>query len=155
MDLADMKKILAPIDFSECSWTALEAAASLAKKLGATVDVLHVWQPPPYVPLDAAFAMVGAGPPQTLAAIAEKQANDEMMKFVEQLEQRGFKATHKLFETGNPATRISEIAKEGNYDLVVIGTHGRSGLKRLLMGSVAERVVRLCERPVLSVRGPE
>ncbi len=152
MGAHDVARILVPVDFSEGSRTALEAALFIARGFGARVDLLHVWEPPAYIPIDTALATVGTGPPRTLAAIARAEAGREMAELVAGLQQRGELATRSRIEAGNPADVIVTLVAEAPYDLIVMGTHGRRGFRRLLMGSVAEQVLRRASCPVLTLR---
>ncbi|MEZ4226436.1 MAG: universal stress protein [Polyangiaceae bacterium] len=145
-----MKRILVPVDFSACSRLALARAAELAKAFGATVDLLHVWESPAFV---APEAMVGvSGGTQTLADLAREHAESAMKEFLASAQGEGFTVGKTLVKQGDPAKVIVETAEADNYDLVALGTHGRTGLSHLLLGSVAEKVVRRSRRPVLSVR---
>ena len=147
------KRILAPVDFGACSETALgQALAVLARRPEARLRVVHVYEPPYYAP--EALVNVPGEPPLPMIDYVRQQA-------VRQLE--AFMSTH----CGDPAlseridSRIAaglafeEIPREAaawNADLVVMGTHGRQGLSHLLLGSVAERVIRMAPCPVLVVR---
>jgi universal stress protein A len=144
------KRILVPVDFSSCSRSALEHAAALATKLDATIDLLHVWQPPPLV---APEALLGIGHENPgLLQVAKSQAEVAMSQFVEWARITGARIEQARVEPGDPARTIVDAANRGNYDLIAMGTHGRSGLAHLLLGSVAEKVVRRSTRPVMTVR---
>jgi universal stress protein A len=147
-----MKKILVPVDFSACSETALDHAVKLARALGATVDVLYVWQAPTFLPPELLIA--GPGPQQTLTELTRGKAEAELSEFAERARARGAEINETRVEEGYPAQRIVERADEGGYDLVVIGTHGRTGMSRAFLGSTAERVVRHSKKPVLTIRVP-
>jgi universal stress protein A len=142
-------KILVPVDFSEPSRSALTYAAQLARAFDATIDVLHVWEVPVFVPPE--FGM-SAGPDLSLSELTRQNAERLLAAFVEDAAKRGIhvQAAHTL--AGVPSMTIVDAAKAGNYDLIVIGTHGRTGLSRALIGSVAERVVRHSSCAVLTVR---
>jgi nucleotide-binding universal stress UspA family protein len=144
------KRILVPVDFSSCSRAALERATALAESLEATIDLLHVWQPPPIV---APEVMIGTGTENPgLLQIAKQQAETAMNEFVKRARDTGAKIEAVSVEPGDPARTIVEAADRGNYDLIAMGTHGRTGLAHLLLGSVAEKVVRRASRPVMTVR---
>lgn len=148
-----MRKILVPVDYSVCSRAALDHAAVLAKSFGATIDLLYVWEAPAFV---APEAMVGAaGTTQTLAQLASDQAETAMREFAERARADGIEISETRVEQGDPARTIVEIADKQGYDLIAMGTHGRSGFAHLLLGSVAEKVVRRATRPVLTVRTAE
>jgi nucleotide-binding universal stress UspA family protein len=109
--MTTLKRILVPVDFSECSRLALRRADELAKALDAKLDVLNVWQVPEFAPPEALVAVTPQG--QTLGQLAQQNAE---------------KSLHAM------------------------GTHGRTGLSHLLLGSVAQKVVRRASRPVMTVR---
>lgn len=145
----DIKRILFPTDFSEGSDNALPYAADMAKHYGAKLYVLHVmhdiaqatgWYVP-HISMDELYKDI------------EKNAKKEIEKYgVEEL--RGFKDIDRTVIKGIPYDEIIKFAKENKIDLIVIGTHGRKGLDRVIFGSTAERVVRDAPCPVLSVRLP-
>ncbi len=148
-----LNRILVPVDFSDCSRAALDYAETLAKTFDAVVDLIHVWEVPPYIPPEAMVGVPGHDA-QTLAQVAHGSAEQEMKAFLDDLRDRGVKIGKPLLESGDPGRSIVETAEEGGYDLIVVGTHGRTGLSHLLMGSIAEKVVRHAHCPVLTVRGP-
>lgn len=143
--MSAIEKILVPIDFSDCSRDALIYALSLAESLGASLEALHVVAPPPYVPLD--MALWGKVHDEYSARVA-----GEVESFVQK-----HTAASKLSVTTRVESGVAHdaivTAAEG-ADLVVMGTHGRTGLPHLLLGSVAERVVRTSPKPVLTVPPP-
>lgn len=142
-----IRRILVPVDFSPPSKAALEYANFLAASFGAAVHVLHVWEPPGYVGPDTlAFAPFPAGRPgweQT-----RRDALHEMEHFVGS--HPGSPALR--VEAGEPSDLILHVAREGDFDLIVMGTQGRTGLARLLIGSVADAVLRRATCPVLTIR---
>ncbi len=147
-----MKRILVPVDFSDCSDDAFERAAELAKAFGASIDVLHVWEAPKYLPPELLIA--GPGPQQTLSELTRSRAEHELAEFLKRMQPLGVSVGGAKIEEGSAAVKIVEVASSGGYDLIVIGTHGRTGMSRALLGSVAERIVRHAKVPVLSVRHP-
>jgi len=147
-----VRRILVPVDFSECSRTALNVAWEWAQLLGASVDLLHVWTVPSFIP--PGMTVMGLGPTeQSLLELIRTRTDDEMRKFVSEAEARGIKIHAASSEPGVAAKVIVERAETGDYDLIAMGTHGRSGIEHALLGSVTERVVRRSHRPVLTVRG--
>jgi nucleotide-binding universal stress UspA family protein len=148
--LPAITRILVPIDFSPSARAALEYAAFLTARFGAALDVLHVWEPPGYVGPDTlALLPVSAGQP------GWDQTRGEVSREVEQfLGKAGAKPKNLSIrvEAGEPSDTILHIARETSVDLVVMGTHGRTGLSRLLIGSVAEAVLRRSTCPVLTIR---
>ncbi|MEO8905735.1 MAG: universal stress protein [Polyangiaceae bacterium] len=138
--------VLVATDFSECSKRALDLAVELAQKLDAQLTVTHVWEVPAY----------GYGPgmyvPGDFLAPIEGAAQARLNEALDALKQR-FPSAKGVLRTGAPWDEILAAALSVHADLIVIGTHGRRGLSRALMGSVAERVVRLSTVPVLTVHG--
>lgn len=149
-----IRRILVPVDFSPCSRAALEYAVMLAVRMDAAVDVLHVWEPPSYVPIDTALATIGTGSPQSLVQMAHAEANEDLAGLLAALDKRSLTDMGRRVVSGDPVDVILETAGAGPYDLVVMGTHGRTGIRHLLMGSVAERVLRRAPCPVITLRDP-
>jgi universal stress protein A len=149
----DIRTILVPVDFSEASRSALAYASDFAQALGARLDLLHVWEIPPYIPPEAMVGVPGQTA-QTLSRTAQAHAEHQMHVLASEARAAGAPIDQTRLEAGDPARTIVEIAGSGSYDLIVIGTHGRTGLGHLLMGSVAEKVLRRSSCPVLSVRVP-
>lgn len=148
--MAPIRKILVPIDFSEQSRVALEYAAGLLVAPGATIDIVHVWEP-------VVFEPSGLVPMDLQGTIVQAtQANAERMleAFRRSAAERGVAIGSARTVQGAPWSSIVDCARTGGYDLIVIGTHGRTGVSRALIGSVAERVVRHAHCPVLTVRTP-
>ena len=139
------KKILVPVDFSDFSRAALEAAAGIAEVRGAEITVLHVMiEPQASVPYEVYIDW------QKVKVEIKVDAEKMLAGMVAPGGSAG-KAKKRL-EWGEPASTIVRVAKEGNFDLVVMATHGRTGLTRLFLGSVAEQVIRHAPCPVLSFR---
>jgi nucleotide-binding universal stress UspA family protein len=140
-----MKTILYATDFSADARPAFEVACALASERGSRLVVLHVERPP--------LATLGgtAGVPP-LPNEYDRERLWEELKGI-QPACAGVAVEHRL-EYGDPAAVILQTAQEIDADLIVMGTHGRTGLRRLLMGSVAERVVRKGPCPVLTLRSP-
>ena len=150
--MALIRSILVPVDFSENSRSALEYAAEFARRFGAELDVLHVWEVPTFVPVESA-ALADAG--TSILELARKAAERQLEIFVATAAQKGIRVRDAKNVPGHPAHAIVDAATAGGYDLLVLGTHGRTGLSRTLIGSVAERVVRHAHCPVLTVRSRE
>jgi nucleotide-binding universal stress UspA family protein len=144
--MTHIQNILVPVDFSDCSRRAAEYAISLAKDVGATVTLEHVYSLP-----FTAYPEGFARPPETLTRLGE-QARESLERWKDGLKEPGV-IKRTICEVGAPAQTIVDRAATDHFDLVVMGTHGRTGLTHLLVGSVAERVVRLAPCPVLTVRG--
>lgn len=141
--------ILVATDFSNASHLAIDAAAMLAQALGASVTLLHVYDIAPF-----AFSAV---PVQQSDVIA--QASDINLRILGELQRLREERLAKVaqvktvvLEHSSPADGICEQAKEINADLIIVATHGRTGLAHLLLGSVAEKVVRHAPCPVLTLR---
>lgn len=148
-----IRRILVPIDFSEASRAAFDYAVELARSVGASIDVLHVWEVPTFLAPGSAVVVGASGTP--LVEMVRAAAEDGLEKFVAEAAARGARVDESRAEPGNPASSIAEAARTGGYDLVVMGTHGRTGFSRALIGSVAERVVRHAPCPVLTVRSTQ
>lgn len=148
------KRILVPVDFSPCSRAALEYAVTLAEQFGASIHVLHVWTPPRYIGPNALLEGL-VNPPRTLAEDAYAIASKEMEQFLTPFQKDGRVNFRPRIEPGEPYHTILEVANGGVYDLIAMGTHGRTGLSHAVMGSVAEKVVRHSRFPVLTVRTPQ
>lgn len=141
--MPQIRTILCAVDFSPPSEAAFAYARELAAKLDAQIHLLHVYQLPIYALPDGAVMMT--------ADYTAKLAN-ELQKELHKLaaEERVVPVRTQLVE-GLPYREIGRIAKELPADLIVVGTHGRTGVKHLLLGSVAERVVRTSPVPVITV----
>ena len=148
MPTAEWKRICCPIDFSDASRAAMEVAADLARRFGAELVLLHAYPIPGYTFPDGS---VVASPRmmQDLADQAEKHVEEWRVE-AERLVGAGKVTGEKA--VGEPAAEILEVARARGADLIVMGTHGRTGLEHALMGSIAERVVRRAHCPVLTVR---
>lgn len=142
-------RILVPVDFEPASFAAFGCAKDLAASVGAQVFLLHavddpaatgVWTPEVYVPATAAAR-------DTLL----RTANDRLTEMVRNQGGAGFNPTIEA-RVGAAIPVIEEYAREQGIDLIVMGTHGRRGLAHMLLGSVAEQLVRTAPCPVLTVR---
>lgn len=144
-----LKTILVPTDFSECSEAAVRYGAALAEAFGATLHLLSVIHDPYSRP----WAAEGfAAPIADLLADWEADARRRLAEAVPAgIKSRTILAT----ETGSPHLEIVRYAGRHEIDLIVLGTHGRGPLGHLLLGSVAERVVRSAPCPVMTVRHPQ
>jgi nucleotide-binding universal stress UspA family protein len=139
-----LRTILHPTDFSACSDSAFHAACSLARAYGAELVLVHVAAPAPE----------GADAETSLLPHSD-EVKDAIWNKLSAL--RGANANvvvSQHIRNGEPTDEILRLAAEINADMIVIGTHGRTGLGRLLMGSVAEEVIRKAVCPVLTVKIP-
>ena len=149
-----LERILVPTDYSECSRAAFEFALGVAATVRAPVDVLHVWSAPYFGPgygLDTAAILVDPVSNQTIFDLVRKEAVSEMVRFAGSVQAPPGVVVSTHVESGEPLQKILEFAKERGSDLLVVGTHGRTGAGHWLLGSVAERLVRLAHCPVLTV----
>lgn len=143
------RKILCPVDFSAGSRQALETAAQLAKEAGAALVLVHAWQPTQWA---AAEVQLAAGVVQDML----DTEHAELARWRELASDLRGGPVEVQFLTGAPWDQIVAAARaDRTIDLVVMGTHGRTGLKHVLLGSVAEKVVRHAPCAVLVVREPE
>jgi nucleotide-binding universal stress UspA family protein len=144
------RHILAPTDFSEYSKQAVASALELAKKFGAKLSILHVVELPPY-PVE------GYVPPSlttTFMEDLEREASQELAQLAPEAESTGVEVA-RLVTVGSPYRKILDMAEADGVDLIVMATAGRTGFSRLVMGSIAERVVRTASCPVLTIRPRE
>jgi universal stress protein A len=136
------RKILFPTDFSPASDEALRWATSLARDSGATLLIVHVEEPP-----------MAYGGGEVYVPVEDNR--EELRKSLLQVIPTDHTVPHEhMLLVGDPAGAIAQTAEKEGADLIVMGTHGRTGLTRLLMGSVAEAVVRKASCPVLTVKQP-
>jgi nucleotide-binding universal stress UspA family protein len=149
--MIDLRRILVPTDFSKFSKVALTYAAAFADKFGAELHLLHVVQNLAVMIPDSVNVMPPVGPSIEQLTSAVSEALDRLVS-ENQLER--FKPK-KAVREGTPFYEIIQYAKETSIDLIVMGTHGHSGLVHVLLGSVTEKVVRKSPCPVLTVRHPE
>ena len=143
-------KILLPTDFSEHSEHALSYALSFAKEYGAKLYVLHVIEDIQYL----ANAYMFDVPVMPSFADIEQSRLKEMQEFIDRVITDPTVAIEKAIKRGRPFVEIIRAAREEEVDLIVIATHGRSGIEHVFFGSVAEKVVRKAPCPVLSIRMP-
>ena len=146
-----IKNVLVATDFSEPSTTALDYGRAIARSFSASLHVLHC--------LDNRIqGMLGDWPPVNYATLLEElesAARQRLEETVSEDDRRELNAMTVLPTFAPPANAIVTYAREAKIDLVVMGTHGRGGFSHLIMGSVAEKVVRTAPCPVLTVRHPE
>ena len=143
--MSKSKPIVCAVDYSECAHRALGWALEQAKRVEAELHLVHVYQMPAYAMPDGAHL----GGPDLLRALAEG-AEEIMRQLIEKNAAAGVVLVPHVME-GAPHTQIVHVADEIGAQLIVMGTHGRSGLTRLLIGSVAARVLRISTVPVVAV----
>lgn len=145
-----LKTLLVPVDFSSFSDKALDYAVAFAEQFQAGIVLVHVVEP-----------MVYPENYMTIPAVSDdingsliKAADDKLATQRERINQDRVEVK-VMTRLGRPYVEIVEVAKELNVDLIILATHGHTGLKHVLLGSTAERVVRHAPCPVLTVRDPE
>jgi nucleotide-binding universal stress UspA family protein len=143
--VSPFKHILVPTDFEEPSQRALEIALELAGTLGADLTIMHTCEIPTYAYQGLAVA------PIDLLSPLEDVARKKLDELVSSLTQR-CRSCKGVLKVGIPWQEILEVVTETEADLVIIGTHGRRGVTHALLGSVAEKIVRMSPVPVLTVR---
>ncbi len=144
-----VKRILMATDFSAYSREALDYAVYLAQNLDAELHLLHAFEPP-------FFSHTGVSPSvqhevQKWIVENKKEASEALQTLAKEIQSQGVKVS-AIFKEGPPFLEILKAAEEISAHLIILGTHGRTGLPHVLMGSVAERVVRKSSCPVLTVR---
>lgn len=147
-EVARIKRILVPVDFSENSRKAVTYASAFARQFGASLTFLHAVQ------VNYAYGEFGAIDFTSLEREMRSGAQKELDALLGTARAAGLDA-EALIREGSPAKVIAEVASECAADLLVISTHGYTGLKHVLMGSIAEHVVRYAPCPVLVVRQQE
>lgn len=148
-----IRKVLCPTDCSDASRPALEYAHFIAKTFGSELHLLHVWHVSRELRPDLSV-WVDAHGQKPIATFVAEEAAVEANRFVKGMapEIRGTAKLH--LQEGEPWKAICDGAEQGAFDLIVMGTHGRTGVAHLALGSVAEKVVRHARCPVLTVRMP-
>jgi nucleotide-binding universal stress UspA family protein len=142
------RRILHPSDFSPASRPAFSKALQLAKASGAQLLVAHVLPVLPLLP----DAYIAATTYDELLRGQRASGRRQLDRLVRKARAAGVRATGILLDFGVPAERLTQLAKSRRADVIVMGTHGRTGLTRALLGSVAARVVATATCPVLTVR---
>lgn len=150
MQLVNIHKILAPTDFSQHSNKALGYARTLAEQWGAELHLLNVIEPTVF-PTEGGLAPMGL---MNLDNELTDVAQHSMEELCKHPELAGVKIVTATVH-GRASSAIIDYAAEHGIDLVVIATHGRTGLEHLIFGSTAERVIRECPCPVLTIRDPD
>lgn len=137
-----MKKILAAVDGSDASMHALRKALEISDKMGSEVTLAHV-VPHVFVPAEVPF---DAG------RLAEEAVRAGEALLAQAAAEVGRPAIPRVCLRGGPGESLAELAETGNFDLVVVGSKGRGAVSRMLVGSITDRLVHICKRPVLVVR---
>jgi len=142
-----------PHDFSSSANHAAAIARDESKLHGARLLLLHVIDLPTAIKPETVIVPDATGAPINVREYAVSSAEAHLQDIIERLAKDGVTAT-SFVRVGNPVDEITRFIDEEKVSLVVMGTHGRTGLQHLLVGSVAERVVRMATCPVLTVRHP-
>ncbi len=148
-----LHRVLCPLDFSRSSLRALEAAKEIAMQYDAKIDLVHVIPPMP-----VSDSGIGYNAPNINMNVGlylnelEESTQYSLEKIVEDTLSEIQSGITKNVLRGKEADKIVQFARESDSDLIVISTHGKTGLKRLLLGSVAEGIIRHAPAPVLSIR---
>ncbi|HTJ41515.1 MAG TPA: universal stress protein [Kofleriaceae bacterium] len=148
------KTILVPHDFSSSANHAAAMARDVAKRFGARLILLHVAELPSGIGSETAIVPEPGGAPISMREYATSQASEHLNDLAARLEKDGVTVATTI-AIGRPVDEILRVAAEEKADLIAMGTHGRTGLKHLVTGSVTERVVRTSPIPVLTVRVPD
>lgn len=146
--MLNVHRIVVPVDFTETSETALDYAIELAKKFGSSITVLHAYEIPVFGFPDGALIATA-----DVAANISSAAQQALGRMVDARQNTGV-AVEAILRDGVAWEEINRVAEERKADLIVLGTHGRRGLARALLGSVAENVIRTAKVPVLALHGP-
>jgi nucleotide-binding universal stress UspA family protein len=144
------RSILVPVDYSEPSRRALELALSLSDD--AEVTVIHAWDRPAFVGEQVIAQPDGTR--RSLSELIRANAERDMSEFLAQVKVPAGKTFKHHLITGDPVSAIILEASKPDYDVLVVGTHGRTGMTKLLLGSVTEKLIRLSPIPVLTVPPP-
>jgi nucleotide-binding universal stress UspA family protein len=146
--MLSMRQVLVPVDFTDTSERALEYAVEFARKFESSLTVMHAYQIPVYGFPDGAYITAA-----DLAAQISTAAQGRLDALVDSTKLSGV-PTAGILRDGVAWEEINDVAQEIKADLIIIGTHGRRGLARALLGSVAENVIRTAKIPVLVIHGP-
>jgi nucleotide-binding universal stress UspA family protein len=149
--MMEIRSILLPTDFSECANYALSYAAAFARSAGASIICVHVIEP--VVPTVGYTGMAEPMPMPDISDQLEDSAERELPKIATCEECSGLEV-EEVITHGDAASEIVRVARERGVDLIVISSHGRTGLGRIFFGSTAEAVVRHAPCPVLVVKQP-
>ena len=149
-----VNRVLVAVDFSAQSRAALNYATFVAKNFHASLEVLHVWQAPHFGGLDFMLQLpnLDVAP---LDTFVKERAQQELAEFIAAGEVDDKVAVTCRLEAGDAESVIVDVAAKEGCDLIVMGTHGRSGVAHLLMGSVAEKVLRHAPCPVVTICGKD
>jgi universal stress protein A len=146
-----MQLILVPLDFSDCATHVVAEALRFAEAFRGRLLLLHASDPPRGLPLSAAVQPPGSPGPVSVEALLRQDADAHLAPMLLLARERGVEADGRVV-FGHIAEAILAVAAESRADMIVMGTHGRTGLARMTMGSIAEDIIRHADVPVLTVR---
>jgi nucleotide-binding universal stress UspA family protein len=144
-----MTKILVPVDYSDHCVNVLDFAGDIARTLNAEVTVLYVWETMPHFSPETCVT-TPAGQ-RRLMDLVQDTASREMTEFIARCKGLRSVPVSTHVDSGRAPSKILQFIADGGFDLVIVGTHGRGGVKHWALGSVAERLVRLSPVPVITV----
>jgi nucleotide-binding universal stress UspA family protein len=144
--MLEWRRICCPIDFSDASHHALRGAAELARRFGSELTLLFVYELPSTAPESLTLS------PQDVLQAVLREYDRRLGEWKARAEHLCGCPVMTHLEVGTPAKEILRFVRDGRFDLVVMGTHGRTGLRHVVFGSVAEKVVRHAACPVLTLR---
>jgi nucleotide-binding universal stress UspA family protein len=147
----EVTRLLIPLDGSPLSEKVIAPAVAMARLLGAEVSLVQLVTP---VELAGDFPPASAGYDASLTALVEQQAKDYLDSLADSLRSEGLMVTTASGLTSSPATGILDLVRDPAVGMVALATHGRGGLRRALLGSVADKIIRGTDRPVLVYRPP-
>jgi universal stress protein A len=145
-----IRRIMIPIDYSENSKSALAYGAEFALGFGAELDLVHVWDRPTYL-TDAVMVQRPGEAHKPIGELIRENAEHDMQEFLSGITLPSELTVKSRLLAGEPASALLAELKKGEHDLVILSTHGRTGLSHLLLGSIAEKLVRLSPVPILTV----
>jgi nucleotide-binding universal stress UspA family protein len=149
------KKILVPHDFSLCAQRALDLAIDLARAHGSQITLLHVSPLPPNVPPGTMITPPGASAPVRVDEFTANASREKLEAIAAKARGREVEVRTLAFAAiDDVAAEVLTVAVDLGVDVLVLGTHGRTGLAHVLLGSVAEKIVRRASVPVVTVRSP-
>lgn len=146
-----MATLLVPVDFSSCAPLLLEEATRFARAFDAGILLVHVCEPPRGVPAEARVIEPGSDTVLTVRALLQRDAEAHLAPLLTWLKRVGVPAEATV-RWGRVADQVLEAARERGARMIVMGTHGRTGVARVTLGSIAEDVVRHAEVPVVTIR---
>ena len=146
-----MSIILVPLDFSECAPNVVAEAVRFARAFEARLVLLHASETPRGLPLTATVQPPGSSAPLTVEALLRRDADAQLAPLLRAAREAGVRAESRV-AFGPIGATILDVAARDGAAMILMGTHGRTGLARVTMGSIAEEVVRHAEVPVITVR---